>query len=171
MRLQDLSALELAYVPMGGTLEPTRPEGFHHLEVRRLLGTGDIVYRRATEAVMTFQPQRGVGLRPLTSGPRARVGVDVLNRLGVLPVPCRVVWAIEEPRRAGFGYGTLQGHPESGEEGFLVERHGDEVYGVVRAYSKPVSWWARLGGPLTGWGQRVVALGYLRAVHRAVNRP
>ena len=171
MRLQDLPALELTYVPVGGTLEPSRPQGFHHLEVRRHLGTGEVDYLPAAEAAMTFHPQRGVGLRPLTSATRASVGVEVLNRLGVVPVPCRVVWAIEESRRSGFGYGTLQGHPESGEEGFLVERHGDEVYGVVRAYSRPVSWWARLGGPLTAWGQRVVALGYLRAVHRAVHRP
>ncbi|WP_270888651.1 DUF1990 family protein [Pedococcus sp. 5OH_020] len=170
MRLSDLSHLDLTYTPQGLTLESILPEGFQHLEVRRRLGSGDQAFRRASEAVLTFEPQRATGLRPLTSGSRAVEGVDVLNRLGPVPVPCRVVWMLDSPTRAGFGYGTLQGHPESGEEGFLVERHGEEVYAAVRAYSRPVAWWTRLGGPLTWRGQRWVALGYLWAVQRAVDR-
>jgi uncharacterized protein (UPF0548 family) len=43
-------------------------------------------------------------------------GTDVLAHLGPIRVPCRVVYVLDEPERRGFAYGTLPGHPESGEE-------------------------------------------------------
>jgi uncharacterized protein (UPF0548 family) len=169
MRLGDLARLPLTYEPTGHTLEGPMPGGFHHLELERRLGRGELVYRRAAEAVMTYAPQRGIGLRPQATAPRAAVGVDILSRLVVLPVPCRVVWTVEEPDRTGFGYGTLAGHVESGEEGFLVERRGDDVYAVVRAYSNPAWALARLAGPLLWRGQQLAARGYLRAMQRAAD--
>ncbi|HEV7172539.1 DUF1990 domain-containing protein [Pedococcus sp.] len=169
MRLSDLATLSLTYEPQGQTLEGPMPGGFHHLELERRLGRGELVYARATQAVMTYAPQRGIGLRPQATAPRAAVGVDILSRLVVLPVPCRVVWTAEEPGRTGFGYGTLAGHVESGEEGFLVERRGEDVYAVVRAYSTPAWTLARLAGPLLWRGQQLAARGYLRAMQRAAD--
>jgi uncharacterized protein (UPF0548 family) len=160
----------LTYEPRGRTLDGPLPEGFHHLQVERRLGSGDAVYARAAQALMTYAPQRGIGLRPVATAPRAAVGVDLLSRLVVAPVPCRVVWVVEEPHRTGFGYGTLEGHVESGEEGFLIERRGEAVYAVVRAYSRPAWRAARLAGPLLRWGQRAAAQGYLLALHRAAVR-
>jgi uncharacterized protein (UPF0548 family) len=168
MRLTDLASRQLTYEPRGWTLDGPLPAGYQHLEVERRLGAGDAAYRRACESLMTYGPQRGLGLRPQATAPRAAPGVDVLNRLAVLGVPCRIVWAVETEDRTGFGYGTLEGHIESGEEGFLVERRGDEVYAVVRAYTRPAGWLTRLGGPVTWRLQRVAALGYLRALNRAV---
>jgi uncharacterized protein (UPF0548 family) len=170
MHLDDLAHAELTYEPRGRTLDGPLPLGFHHLEVERRLGTGDAAYARAVDAVMTYAAQRGIGLRPVATAPRAAVGVNILSRLVVVPVPCRVVWALEEPDRAGFGYGTLTGHVESGEEGFLIERRGADVYAVVRAYSRPVWRLARLGGPVFWRLQRVAALGYLRALKRVVDQ-
>ncbi|HEV8560641.1 MAG TPA: DUF1990 family protein [Actinophytocola sp.] len=42
-----------------------------------------------------------------------------------MPAPGRVVHVVEEEHRRGFAYGTLPGHPECGEEAFLLERHAD----------------------------------------------
>jgi uncharacterized protein (UPF0548 family) len=170
MRLGDLARLSLTYEPAGHTLKGPMPGGFHHLELERRLGRGELVYARAAEAVMTYAPQRGIGLRPQATAPRAAVGVDILSRLVFLPVPCRVVWTVEEPGRTGFGYGTLAGHVESGEEGFLVERRGEDVYAVVRAYSNPARTLARLAGPLLWRGQQLAAHGYLSAMRRAADR-
>jgi len=167
VRLTDLASLELTYEPRGRTLDGPLPEGFHHLEAERRLGAGDAAYRRACESVMTFGAQRGLGLRPQATAPRAAAGVEILSRLVALGVPCRILWAVEGPERTGFGYGTLEGHVESGEEGFLVERRGAEVYAVVRAYSRPGSRLMRLGGPVGRWGQHLAAVGYLRALQRA----
>jgi len=63
--------------------------------------------------------------------------------------PARVVYVIDEPRRKGFAYGTLPGHPESGEEAFIVELDDDgSVWLRLRAFSRPASlfWW--LGYPV-----------------------
>jgi uncharacterized protein (UPF0548 family) len=61
--------------------------------------------------------------------------------------PCEVVWLRDEPERYGFGYGTLPGHPEIGEEAFLVLRDGDAVVFEVTAFSRPARWWIRAAGP------------------------
>jgi len=53
-------------------------------------------------------------------------------------IPARVVYVIDEPARKGFAYGTLPGHPERGEEAFVVERRSDDsVWLVIRAFSRP----------------------------------
>ena len=53
-------------------------------------------------------------------------------------IPARVVYVIDEPDRKGFAYGTLPGHPERGEESFIVEyRDDDSVWLVIRAFSRP----------------------------------
>jgi uncharacterized protein (UPF0548 family) len=168
VKLADLASRQLTYEPRGCTQDGPLPPGYQHLEVERRLGAGDAAYRRACESLMTFGPQRGLGLRPQATAPRAAVGVDVLSRLAALGVPCRIVWTMDTANRTGFGYGTLEGHIESGEEGFLIERRGDFVYAVVRAYTRPGGWLTRLGGPVTWRLQRVAALGYLRALQRAV---
>ena len=53
--------------------------------------------------------------------------------------------------RAGFTFRTVVGHPELGEETFWVEK--DKTTGVVRAglrsWSRPGTWWTRLGKPFT----------------------
>ena len=171
MRPSELAGLQLTYSPVGRTQHGPPPDGFHHLAVTRRLGAGDAAYRAAAEAVMTFGAQRGTGLRPRATAPRAAEGVELVSRLGPVAIPCRVVWAVEGPGRTGFGYGTLAGHPASGEEGFIVERRGDDVVGVIRAYSRPATRLARLGGPVTRVLQRATALAYLAALRRAARRP
>jgi uncharacterized protein (UPF0548 family) len=55
--------------------------------------------------------------------------------------PCRVIYVVDEPRRKGFAYGTLPGHPESGEEAFIVEQTEDgSVWLTIRAFSRPSGW-------------------------------
>jgi uncharacterized protein (UPF0548 family) len=66
---------------------------------------------------------------------------------GPLPMraPVRVVYLIDEPNRKGFAYGTLPGHPESGEEAFIVDQTDDgSVWLEIRSISRPSSpfWWA-----------------------------
>ena len=69
-------------------------------------------------------------------------GDTALLRWGVwpFPIPARVVYVIDEPHRRGFAYGSLPGHPERGEEAFVVERLPDEsVWLVIRAFSRPAN--------------------------------
>ncbi|MCU1636968.1 MAG: hypothetical protein JWQ68_2207 [Cryobacterium sp.] len=83
--------------------------------------------------------------------------------------PVRVVYVIDEPNRIGFAYGTMAGHPTSGEESFILERHEDDdsVWLTVRAFSRPSSLPYRLAGPLLRAQQARFTKRYLRALHPA----
>jgi uncharacterized protein (UPF0548 family) len=79
-----------------------------------------------------------------------------------------VVWAHTEGDERGFAYGTLPGHPESGEECFLVRLTptGTVVY-EIRVFFRLASPLARLGGPVSLLVQRVATDRYVSAIRRA----
>jgi uncharacterized protein (UPF0548 family) len=82
-----------------------------------------------------------------------------------LKAPVRVVYIVREPKRRGFAYGTLPGHPERGEEGWIVEQREDgSVWITVRAFSRPggPGWWAVY--PVLRIVQEVYTRRYLRAL-------
>jgi uncharacterized protein (UPF0548 family) len=83
-------------------------------------------------------------------------------------VPCRIVSVFKEPDTFGFAYGTLPGHPERGEESFVLERRDDATYFTVRAFSRPVDPLARLSGPIGRAVQRSVTRRYVSALRRYV---
>jgi uncharacterized protein (UPF0548 family) len=187
MKLEDLAQLRFNYDAVGSTRYDETPAGYHRLEHRILLGRGDQVFRRAGEALLTWRMHRAAGLPMKATDTPAVIGTNTLGRLGAglllgrlrtttalglvgLPVPCRVVWTVDEQDRTGFGYGTLQGHPASGEESFVVSREPDGVYLTVRAYSRPATWYARLGGPATRAGQQYTASRYANALRRLATK-
>lgn len=161
MDLDTLAGLPLTYPEVGATAGRL-PDGYHHLDVRARIGQGRQRFERAADAVLGWGMQRGAGLRISTNADVAVVGAVALVRLGFLRAPCRVVYVIEEADRRGFGYGTLPGHPESGEEMFAVRY--DAVYAEVRSFSRPATRWMRAGAPVAAVAQRVIARRYLRAV-------
>jgi uncharacterized protein (UPF0548 family) len=164
----DLRALEdlpLTYPEVGATAGPP-PPGYRHLGFATQIGTGQQRFDEAADAIMHWGMQRGAGLRVKVSREDVAVGAVVLVSLGFLRAPCRVVYVIDEPEVRGFAYGTLPGHPESGEERFAV-RHDPLTAGVfaeVSSFSRPVTWWAKAGGPLTTLAQRVIAKRYVRTL-------
>jgi uncharacterized protein (UPF0548 family) len=108
-------------------------------------------------------------LRVRPGAPRAAPGVRLTLALGPVRAPCEVVWTVREEHRAGFGYGTLPGHPESGEEAFVVERRPDgSVFFTVQAISRPAAWYARAAGPLGHRLQAAVARRYAAALRSAL---
>lgn len=81
------------------------------------------------------------------------------------PIPARVVYVVDEPGRRGFAYGTLPGHPERGEEAFIVERMPDgSVWLVIRAFSRPAGPLIWLGYPVARLLQSFYTARYLRAL-------
>ena len=161
-----LEELPLTYREVGATASGELPAGYHHQHVERQIGTGATRFEQAAEAVMRWGMQRGSGLRVRASSEVAVVDAVLVVRMGLLSAPCRVVYVVDEPDIRGFGYGTLPGHPESGEERFVVRRDPttSAVYAEVSAFSRPATWWSRAGGPLVRTAQRVIAKRYLRAV-------
>lgn len=163
------------YDEVGGTRDRDAmpSEGYRVLGLRTPL-KGPDAFERAAAFVLGFGMQRGAGFRVEASSPVALVGLDVLltARLGPLrvPAPTRVAYVLDEPDRRGFAYGTLPGHPECGEELFVVERAGDEVFVEVRAFSRPARWFTRVLGPVGPGLQHVVAARYLNSCAGAVER-
>ncbi|MEV3962515.1 DUF1990 domain-containing protein [Nocardia sp. NPDC050193] len=148
------------------------PPGYRHLRVRRPLASGEAEFRRLGAAVLRYRIQRGLGILREAGTPVAEPGTAVTVRLGIgrfgLRAPCRVVYVLDEPGRIGFAYGTLPGHPMSGEELFAVEYDRDTgtVYGVVTAFSRPATRYMRLAGPLAVPVQRAAAAAYLEVLRR-----
>ena len=165
----DLGALEelpLTYPEVGATASGELPAGYSHLRVATQIGTGQQRFEQAADAVMHWGMQRGSGLRVQASSEVVEVSAVVLVRMGFLPAPCRVVYVVDEPDIRGFAYGTLPGHPESGEERFVVRRDPatSAVFAEVSSFSRPATWWSKAAGPVVSVAQRIIAKRYLRAV-------
>ena len=83
--------------------------------------------------------------------------------------PARVVYVIDEARRKGFAYGTLAGHPESGEEAFIVEQTDDgSVWLEIRSFSRPANafWW--MVYPVLRFSQVYYTKRYFRSLSGAI---
>ena len=156
-------AAELTYDRPGATRDEVLPAGYDHLDVEELIGYGRAAFDRAAEGLLTWRMHTGAGLRvTAASADRAAPGVLILLRAGPGPlslrVPCRVVYTVDDANHRGFGYGTLPGHPERGEEAFTVRLTEDgEIRARVRAFSRPATLLARAGGPVTRLAQRYAA--------------
>jgi uncharacterized protein (UPF0548 family) len=162
-------AAALTYREVRATLDPELPPGYHHLERKVRLGHGPRVFADARRGLLDWQVQRHAGATVYPPGTPPEEGLTVFVGLGLGPVritaKCRVVWTVDEPGRVGFGYGTLPGHPERGEESFVVTRDDDdEIWFTVRAFSQQAAWYSKVGAPVSALVQRLVTERYLRAL-------
>lgn len=159
------------YPDRGATARQPLPAGYHHLRHRTRVGHGQAAFETAGTAVTTFHAHRTSGMRVRTDAAAARPGARVEVGIGFGPLritaPCQVIWTAYEPTRVGFAYGTLDGHPECGEESFLVERDPEGgVWFTVTAFSRPACWYTRLAGPVVPFLQ----LRYARWLARHVRK-
>ena len=165
----------VTYASVGDTLgdEGMRvPAGFRPTSRDVVLGAGRELFERAAAATMRWQVQERAGIRVRVLGAHAdtrplQADDVVIMRVPLWPgdVPCRVVAVVDEPTRMGFAYGTLPGHPESGEEAFLIERLPDDTVVLrIRAFSRPSSWLFRIGYPAVLLMQATYTRRYARAL-------
>lgn len=166
-----LRELPLTYDEVGATVAGALPAGYHHLDRVTVVGQGREVFEWAASYLLGWAVQRRAGLRVATSSAVAEPGAVAVLRLGpgpfALRAPVRVVQVVDEPDRRGFAYGTLRGHPESGEELFVLEHASDgEVTLRITAFSRPRSLLARVSGPLGRLVQRWITRRYGRAFER-----
>lgn len=168
----------LTYSPVGATLGAL-PPGTDHLDVERVVGHGRPAFELARARLFAWAPQRaaGFGVFPTTTAPAPGCQVTLVPAAGLFPVRllpqgvlprfrCEVVAVFDEPHRAGFAYGTLPGHPESGEELFLLslDPASGQVILRIRAFSLPGTRWSRALHPLVRLAQRAVTRRYLRSL-------
>jgi uncharacterized protein (UPF0548 family) len=178
--LRRVSDLALTYPEVGATaprLDQTAglPMGYRHIDRSLTLGSGPAVYERACSGLLSWQMHRRAGITVTASAPSAVTGTCAILRIGwrsiAITAPCRVVYDVSTERQQGFAYGTLPGHPEIGEESFIVTHEDDDrVTFNVRAFSRPATLLARAGGPLSLIAQDLVTGRYLRSLRSVANR-
>jgi uncharacterized protein (UPF0548 family) len=165
--IEELRRARLTYAEVGLS-RGAMPDAFGHLRRSRVIGTGSSRFLEAAEVLLTWQMHRRAGLSVRASSEFAIEGAVAVLRMGWGPVglnaPVRIIYTVDKPHRRGFAYGTLPGHPESGEEAFVVELdENDQVHVDISAFSRPASRLARAGGPVSRAVQRWVTNRYLQA--------
>jgi uncharacterized protein (UPF0548 family) len=171
--LDRLASAPFTYPEVGATQDDELPAGYAHGERTAVVGHGEEAFARAVAAVFDWRMQKGVGLRVRAGGPPTQPGTVVVLTAGLrrfgYDIPCRVVWARTDGDEQGFAYGSLPGHPESGEESFVVglQGNGDVVF-TTRVFSRLASPLARLGGPVSRAVQAAALDRYVTSVERAV---
>jgi len=184
-----VSGRELTYADAGYTerpypqvLEGGWTEGYRVVLRSEVIDVPDPAegYLRLADGLLGWDLHRRSGLRVAADTPRAASGVEMASGVGLGPLrwqaPCRVLWSAEPVldggvpvpgQRAGFGYGTLRGHPEAGEEGFYAELTSEGLlFFKVAAYSRPANWFIAAGGPANRWTQELITRRYFRSAQR-----
>jgi uncharacterized protein (UPF0548 family) len=172
-RLADSAAHdELTYAPVGVTITGEAPDGYRLDQWSIVIGEGQAVFDRATDAIRQWQPHRGAGIAVSADEPPALgliVAMAAPLPIGFIHAVCRVVAVVDEPDRYGFAYGTLLDHPEQGEESFIVTRDSDGTIAFeIVAVSCPRHFLARACPPLARRLQRAATKRYLDAMRLAV---
>ncbi|MFD7094227.1 DUF1990 family protein [Streptomyces xanthophaeus] len=170
-RLVGAGRSTFSYPDRGATDRLPLPAGYNHLHHRARIGHGRAAFETAGVAVTTFRAHRTSGMRVRADARAVRPGSRVEVGIGAGPLrvtaPCEVIWTAYEPTRIGFAYGTLDGHPECGEESFVVTMDADgTVWFTVTAFSRPACWYTRLAGPVVPFLQ----LRYARWLGRTLRK-
>ena len=168
---------ELSYDAVGATgvageIWTGRPAGYLRYTRTVCVGRGAACWEAAGPAVLDWQVKIRSGFRVEAAGGgdrRVRPGADyrLTARVGPVTVrePVRVVAVVDEPARCGFAYGTLAGHPVSGEEAFIVHRAPDgRVWFTLRSLTRPARGLWRVAFPALLVAQAGYRRRYLRAL-------
>jgi uncharacterized protein (UPF0548 family) len=173
--LADAAAAMPSYREVGGTAQSELPAGYRHDSYDAYLGDGTHTFDQAAAALRGWKMHAEAGLHvfPESASVALDITVLVVVRIGLLTTvaPCRVIYIVDEPDRFGFAYGTLPGHPERGEEAFVVHHSESGTRFTVRAFSRPQDPIARLGGPITRAIQKRATVAYLNAMKILTDEP
>jgi uncharacterized protein (UPF0548 family) len=170
--LLRFSRLEPTYPELGASLDESLPPGYHHGRSSITLGRGDEVWAAACAALDQWQAHRGAGVRVFPADAPLEAGATVALSVRIGPVVdvfgCRIVQVVDEADRYGFAYGTLPGHPERGEESFVLERtEQGSVTFTVTVFAQGAQLLTRLAQPLTSAVSHQYIDRYLRSLRRA----
>lgn len=148
-----------SYVEIGETQHDTTVAGYDNDFNFVELGHGDAVWEAAKTAIQQWKMFPGGWACISPEDTPIQVGEVVAMQAKVMGLwwlnSCRIVYVVDNQDKFGFAYGTLPGHAECGEELFLVEKTSDgTVRYIIKAFSRPRVWVARLGYPIARAYQR-----------------
>ena len=173
--IDSQSGLDLTYPSIGSTAsEPPPTYVVDHTRIK--LGIGGPGFMKAKAALQRWEHFQLGWVEPCWPNtpiePGRVVGI-LANVCGLWCLnACRIVYVVDESgpiKRYGFAYGTLPEHAESGEERFTVEwdRHKDEVWYDILAFSRPHQVLPKLGYPIARRLQKRFAADSKAAMVRA----
>lgn len=167
-----LEALSLTYGPPGGT-DPAAsiwspPAGLRVHESHTPVAAS---WEEAATRVLAWGVKTRSGFRVSPTRGRLELGdrFHLIASIGPFRVrePVEVVAVVEEVDRVGFAYGTLEGHPVSGEEAFIAWRDSSgQVWLTLRSVTAPSRGVWRLAFPILLVVQRFYRARYQRALSR-----
>jgi uncharacterized protein (UPF0548 family) len=156
----------VTYPECGATFDAELPDRYFHDRISVVLGRGDDVFVAACGALRSWSAHHGAGCTitprdaPIALGQVVTVDIPVLG--GHVTASCRIVAVVDTPDAFGFAYGTLDDHPERGEESFVVHcAENGEVTFVVTAFSRPREVLAWVALPVVRFLQHRAARGFL----------
>lgn len=164
---------DYTYYPIGATYDFRAGHGpanvaqkYHWLYGQYRIGHGECDFSAACKYINTFGMQEDLGMEFIDRPHSATVDSVLLMDFSLGPlrfyIPTRIVYVLDDQERTqpqtgtinpalryiargGFAYGTLTGHPESGEELFSVElREDDSVWAVVLSFSRSGRWFTAI---------------------------
>jgi uncharacterized protein (UPF0548 family) len=157
--------------PEVGATATSLPPGYHHDRWQTDLGVDDgDRFDRAVAALRHWRPQRGAGFQIIPDvAVEPGLSFVLVLHLGPTYVTAggRVVYVSVEANRYAFANGTLDSHPEQGEEAFAVVRDAGRVTFEIVAFSRPRVLLARVGSPITRHFQLRATKAYLEAMRSA----
>lgn len=159
--------------PQVGATRGTLPAGYVHDRRSVDLGPDDASrFTKAVSALTGWAPQHGAGMTVYPADPvREGATFAIVFRLpvGFVTAAGRVAYMIDEPDRSGFAYGTLPGHPEQGEEAFVVSRRDGRVWFELSAFSRPRHPLAVIARPMSRLMQHRATAGYIAGMRAALS--
>jgi uncharacterized protein (UPF0548 family) len=157
--LVSLQEKQLTYSPAGMTKDSsTAPAGYITDHNRIRLGKSAKVFDQSVNALNNWQHFNLGWLNVSDIHTNIEAGMQIGLICSFAPIwllfACRILYVINEDgpiKKCGFVYGTLPGHPETGEERFTIEWHDedDSVWYDLLAFSKPGNLLTTIGYPLT----------------------
>jgi len=167
----DLGDRPLGYDCVGATRVADdgfdSPAGYRRFEQSARLGHGDTVFRAAADALLRWEVKTRSGFAVHGDRPMPAQRLWITGHVGPFAIaePAVVIDVVERPDRVGFSYGTLRGHPISGEEAFLVLRDASgDVWFTLRSLSRRPSGAWLLAYPLVALAQQVYRRRYLTSL-------
>ncbi|MEX2666700.1 DUF1990 domain-containing protein [Candidatus Uabimicrobium amorphum] len=157
--IEEWRSKPLTYTEIGCTRFEQVPPGYNKDKHRILLGKGESTFDKAKCAIQNWK-MYDLGWmdvhRPVAPIQEGEVSVTFIKLFGIWfsAIPCRIVYTIDETNNNkslfGFGFGTVQDHPEIGEEKFLIEwdHNSDSVYYEVCAISRSGHFLTKCGYPV-----------------------
>ena len=160
---------------IGSTRSSDRIAGFRFDRYSETIGHGAADWEAGRGGLRAWAAHRGAGASITPDNAPLTPDETVVVTVGIGPVhvliPCRVSYVVDEPQQFGFAYVTLPGHPECGEESFMLTRSDDDdVTFTMTSHSHPAELLARLGGPISRLIQRRTNHGYIAGMRVFVER-